>query len=384
MFCAELLAGLVEAGHAVRALAPTPPSRPGFFYPLSPTLDVRPIDTPALASDPYTPPPAPVRALLRARILAALDAAVAEARPDVIVAGHETLVHGIPTFARARGIPSIVLLHGLFNAVLAGTYPEPLATELCAELGEADLLVAVAEHMAAGARRVGLDRATAVPNATDTRRFRPGRRSAARLARLGIPPDALVIAHVSNLKPVKRPLDLVESAAPALAAEPRLWYVVVGDGTLRGEMEALGRERGVADRVRFVGGVPYADMPSWIRLADVVAMPSESEGIARTYLETQASGRVLLASDIPGAREVVTPGETGVLYPVGDVAALAARTVELARDPRRRATIGLAARRHVVARHALADAVARYRDVLDGLARRPPRAVRAAPAAVRV
>jgi glycosyltransferase involved in cell wall biosynthesis len=377
--CAEILEGLASGGHAVRALVPAGPGYPPFAYQLPPTLAVRRVDTPRLENDPYTPPPAAIRAARREGILAALTAALDEARPDVLVVGHETLVHGVPALARAHGIPSVVLVRGVFNAILAGRYPEPAAAELCAELAQADLLVTVAKHMAVGARRLGLDRVTTIPNAVDATRFRPGRRSAARLARLGLPPDALVVAHVSNFKSVKRPLDLVDSAARVLAEDCRTWYLVVGDGTMRAETEARCRDRGVADRFRFVGGVPYADVPGWIRLADVVVMPSESEGIARTYLETQASGRVLLASDIPGAREVVRPGETGALFPVGDVAALAARTLELARDPGRRAAIGRAARRQTVAHHALADAVARYGDLLDELARRPRRTGRAAP-----
>ena len=68
-------------------------------------------------------------------------------------------------------------------------------------------------------------------------------------------------------------------------------------------------------RVRFAGWIDYARMPDYINLGDIVVMPSESEGLARVYLEAQACARVLVASDIPPAREVVTEGETGLLFP---------------------------------------------------------------------
>jgi glycosyltransferase involved in cell wall biosynthesis len=110
-------------------------------------------------------------------------------------------------------------------------------------------------------------------------------------------------------------------------------------------------------------------MPEYINLADMVVMPSESEGLARVYLETQACARVLVTSDIAPAREVVTDGETGLLFPPGDVAALTEQTVRAAGDPALRERIGRRAHARVRA-HGLAEAVAQYRDALAGVVRR--------------
>ena len=77
-------------------------------------------------------------------------------------------------------------------------------------------------------------------------------------------------------------------------------YLIVATA-LRAPMEARCRELGIADRVRFEGGwVEHADMPGYLRVADIGVMPSEHEGMPLVYLETQASGRLLVASTSGG------------------------------------------------------------------------------------
>ena len=107
---------------------------------------------------------------------------------------------------------------------------------------------------------------------------------------------------VANLNQRKRPLDLVESAAEALRRNSKLVYVIVGDGPLRSAMETACKKRRVYENFRFVGWIDYEHVPNYINLADMVVLPSEGEGLARVYIETQACARLLIASDIPPAR----------------------------------------------------------------------------------
>ena len=165
------------------------------------------------------------------------------------------------------------------------------------------------------------------------------------------------MAHASKLAPVKRPLDIVLAAERALPAEPRLLYLILGDGPLRAPMEEACAQRGITSRFRFAGWIDHATVPDHLSLADVVVMPSELEGQSLVYLETQASGRVLLASDIPAAREFIVDGETGLLFRKGDVGHLAHRMLEVAGNPSWRRAIGLRARRAAEA-HALEGVVA--------------------------
>ena len=110
-------------------------------------------------------------------------------------------------------------------------------------------------------------------------------------------------------------------------------------------------------------------MPRYINIADAVLMPSEAETQALVYLETQACARLLVASDIPAAREVVTDGETGLLFGKGDIDDLAAKVLRAVGDPLLRSRIGRAARMHVE-RHGLDVMTESYEALLRRVSRR--------------
>ena len=149
------------------------------------------------------------------------------------------------------------------------------------------------------------------------------------------------------------------SAREVVRREPRATYIVVGDGDCREQMEAECRRLGILDHFRFVGWVDHERVADYINLADAVVMPSETEGVALVYLETQACGRLLIASDIPGAREAVTDGETGLLFRMGDTADLTRKILLAADDPALRERIGRTARARVKV-HDLEHFVAAY------------------------
>jgi glycosyltransferase involved in cell wall biosynthesis len=275
------------------------------------------------------------------------DAVVTEIgrdRPDVLVASNTSMAVHVPEFQAAYDVPCVLIVHGpMVLGMVAGTVPAD--RDLLSSLRQTAQVVAVAPHLARALRRLGLADSCVVENPVDLRRFAPRAKDPSLMDALGVTPADVVVAHVSRLGAVKRPLDLVLSAERALRSNPRLLDLVLGDGPLRPAMQEAGAQRGLTRRFRFVGWVGHEAVPAYLNLADVVVMPSESEGQCLVYLETQACGRVLLASDIPAAVEVVVDGETGLLFRKGDVAHLAARTLEAAADPRLREAIGARARR---------------------------------------
>jgi glycosyltransferase involved in cell wall biosynthesis len=109
-------------------------------------------------------------------------------------------------------------------------------------------------------------------------------------------------------------------------------------------METRVEELGLAERFRFAGWVERIESPRYINAMDMVVMPSEMEARSLVYLETQACGRVLIASDIAAAREVIEDGVTGLLFPMGSPEALAAKILEASADPELRERIGANAR----------------------------------------
>lgn len=154
-------------------------------------------------------------------------------------------------------------------------------------------------------------------------------REAARRA-LGLSDDNLAIGSIGNLKPQKSPLDLVEAAALALASEPRLVFLVCGDGELKREVVARARARGITDRFRLLGW--QSDPVKILAALDVYVLLSRFEGLPRSVLEAFAAGIPVVATAVDGTPEVVKDGETGVLVEPGDHAAAARGIVALARD----------------------------------------------------
>ena len=129
-----------------------------------------------------------------------------------------------------------------------------------------------------------------------------------------------------------------------MAREPRLLFLIVGNDRLRGEMEEACVGAGIAGRFRFAGWVDQSESPRYLNLADMVVMPSQLEALSLVYLEAQACGRVLIASDIPAAREVIEDGVTGLLFPMGVIEAFSEKILLAAAQPGLRAAIGRRAR----------------------------------------
>ncbi len=174
------------------------------------------------------------------------------------------------------------------------------------------------------------ERLALFPYAVDVDAFRrasaltPDGRAAAR-ARLGIPADARVLLAVSKLSPREAPWDLLRAARP----DDGRWIVLAGDGPERGALEALARERGL-DRVRFLGYVPYPELPVLYGLADLFLHPAREERWGVSVQEALACGLpVVTSSRVGAARDLIRPGVNGATYTAGDADALARRIDEV-------------------------------------------------------
>lgn len=295
---------------------------------------------------------------------------LASRRPDVVFLGRETHAwHGVP-LARSAGVPTVLrLAGGGMHHLMTGRMPPAESQHLLEELSRVDLLIAPARHLADSARALGLARVTTITNAIDVDQFSPGPKDGGLLRSLGLDAGDVVVVHASNLKPVKKPLTIVRAASIALKKCSRLAFLIVGDGPGRAIMEETCLRLGVGDRFRFAGWIPYGEMARYITLADMVVMPSASEGMARVYMEAQACERVLVASNIPAAREVIRDGDTGLLFRLEDPDDLAAKVVWAADHPHHRAEIGRRAREQAVRWYSLGGAVKSYLTVLRDVGR---------------
>ena len=180
-----------------------------------------------------------------------------------------------------------------------------------------------------------------MPNGVDADLFSPGPDSSGLRDRLGIPAGAVVAAFAATLD-LAHHFKRLDVAIDALAelADPSVHIIVAGGGELVESFRARAAEAGVAERVHFLGAVPHGELPDVMRAADLFLLttePPESFGIV--LIEAMAAGLPVVATDYPGVRAVVIEGETGLLAPIGDSRAVAARLRELveADDKGRRA-----------------------------------------------
>jgi glycosyltransferase involved in cell wall biosynthesis len=368
----RLLIGFAARGHRVRALAPmvgdAAPSADAFAA-AQPDIAVTRFAVPRFQTDPDTPAGDDYRDLERRAVQAGLQRLLSAERPDIVLVGRETFALYVPDVTAAHGVPFVLrMAGGTTNGILLGRYPDALVRQLLQHFARANRVVSPGQGLADGLRRLGLADAVVIRNAVDLQRFAPRPKNQDLLRRLAVQPSETVVMHLSNLKRIKRPLDLVASMKTTLARDPSLVYAIVGDGIMREATEAACRQLGLAHRLRMTGWIDYDAVPDFINLADIVVMMSEAEGLPRVALEAQACGRVLLSSDIPQVREVVAAGETGLLYRSGDVNDLAAKTLQAAADPALRAAIGGKARQQAERLYDIDMAVdaylALFRDVI--------------------
>ncbi|MFJ8648683.1 glycosyltransferase [Streptomyces sp. NPDC093546] len=198
--------------------------------------------------------------------------------------------------------------------------------------------------------RIPPDKVAVVPCGVDTDQFRPDGPVAER-----DPAVRYRLLQLGRLVPRKGAAVSVE----ALGRLPDAELVIVGgppphlidqDPEVR-RLRELARAVGVADRVRFTGGVAGEDVPPLLRSADVVLCPADYEPFGIVPLEAMACGRPVVASAVGGQLDTVADPVTGRLVPPRDPEALAAAVADLLADPERRAACGEAGRRRVLSRY---------------------------------
>jgi PEP-CTERM/exosortase A-associated glycosyltransferase len=318
-----------------------------------------------------------------------LRSLVASFRPDVIHA-HSPVLNALPALrvGRQLGVPVVYELRALWEdaAVDHGTTTEGSVRYRLSRALETYVLRKAAHvtTICEGLRNEIVARGipersvTVIPNAVDIEAFAHGSPHDETLrAQLGLQ-GATVVGFAGSFYGYEGLDLLIDAVAMLVPRHPSLRLLLVGGGPQERALRAQVAARALGDRVTFVGRVPHAEVQRYYDLIDVLAYPRHRMRLTEIVtplkpLEAMAQGRMFVASDVGGHRELVHDGETGFLFPAGDVVALAATIERVLEGTDQWPRIRKQARHYVETERTWAGSVARYAGVYASLCVPAPR-----------
>lgn len=270
-------------------------------------------------------------------------------RPQILHA-HSPVLNALPTLkvGRRLGIPVVYEVRAFWEdaAVDHGTTSEGSLRYRMTRRMETHALQRAAHvfTICEGLRRdivgrgIAPSQVTVIPNAVDIESFEPGGRPDAALkAKLGLS-NCTVLGFIGSFYAYEG-LDLLLNAlSQILAAKPDVRVLLVGGGPQDAALKAQVQRLGAQGHVVFTGRVPHAEVGRYYDLVDVLVYPRYSMRLTELVtplkpLEAMAQGRILVASDVGGHKELIRDGETGMLFTAGDVKALARAVLTLLNAP---------------------------------------------------
>lgn len=303
----------------------------------------------------------------------------AEIRPDVLHA-HSPVLNAIPALrvGRRLGIPVVYEVRAFWEDAAAdhGTaredglrYRLTRALETYA-LKRVSAVTTICEGLRSDivARGIAAERITVIPNAVDIEAFSvEGQSDLALKQQLGLN-NARVLGFIGSFYAYEGLHLLLQALPLILARAPDVRILLVGGGPQNETLQALAAQLGIADKVVFSGRVPHDAVQRYYDLIDVLVYPRVSMRLTELVtplkpLEAMAQGRLLVASDVGGHRELIEDGRTGVLFKAGDPAALAEKVLSLLADAARWPALRGQARHFVETSRNWRASVDRYRAV---------------------
>ncbi len=265
----------------------------------------------------------------------------AEIRPDVLQA-HSPLLNGYPALwtGRRLGLPVVYEIRAFWEdaAVDQGTTREnsaryrairKLETSLCQRV-DAVTTICAGLRDALVARGVSPDRIEVVPNAVDTGQFSEMAAPEPALQRtLGLE-GCTVLGFIGSFYRYEGLALMIDAMPALLSVHPQLRLLLIGGGQEEDELRRRAAERGLDGKVIFTGRIPHHQVLAHYRLIDLCVYPRLPMALTDLVtplkpLEAMAAGRIVVASDVGGHRELIGDGETGYLFKAGYLAALIER-----------------------------------------------------------
>ena len=312
-----------------------------------------------------------------------LEEIALEIKPDLLHA-HSPVLNALPALwvGRRLGIPVVYEVRAFWEdaAVDHGTHSEwgmryrmTRALETWA-LRRVDHIFTICEGLRKDILRRGIrsDDVTTIPNAVDLQSFGLGGEPDPLLRQQLELPDGPVLGFVGSFYAYEG-LELLISALPQIAESvPSVGVLLVGGGPEEARLRAQAAILPSGCKVTFTGRVSHRDVARYYDLIDVLVYPRHSMRLTELVtplkpLEAMAQGKLVVASDVGGHRELIAHERTGILFTADDATALARALVELVSDRGRWPTLKEAARRFVETERSWAETAKRYRSPLEKL-----------------
>jgi len=312
-----------------------------------------------------------------------LHEVIAIVKPDILHA-HSPVLTALPALrvGHALGLPVVYEVRAFWEdaAVDHGTAKEgsmryrlTRAMETYA-FKRVDAVTTICEGLRSDivARGIPSDKMTVIPNAVDIEKFSLGGAPDPQLkTKLGLS-DARVLGFIGSFYAYEG-LDLLLAAFPKILAQvPDVRILLVGGGPQEANLERQAQALGIVDKVMFAGRVPHSEVNRYYDLVDVLVYPRHSMRLTELVtplkpLEAMAQGRLFVASDVGGHRELIRDGETGVLFKAESQEDLASKVIDLLAAPERWPAMKAAGRRFVETERNWKVSVERYSDVYNRL-----------------
>jgi L-malate glycosyltransferase len=350
----ELGKELAERGHTVHFIASALPTRLTELNERVQFHEVEMMSYPLFEHQPYT------------LALATKMATVAQEENLDLLHVHYAIPHSISAIlAREslkprRRLPVITTLHGT-DITLVGADRSYLPITRYG-IVQSDGVTAISHYLKEATREIfHVDDITVIPNFVCQSEYQ--RRPVEGLRASLSPNHEPLLAHVSNFRPVKRPVDCVEILAAVLKKGIKARLVMVGDGSERTNAEHRARCLGVFDHCSFVGKQPR--IVDYLSVADVLLLPSEQESFGLAALEAMACEVPVIASKVGGIAEVVSDGDTGFLSEVGNIEKMSTDAARLLSDEELRREMGRRARESAIERYRTDVVIPQYIDFYE-------------------
>lgn len=283
--------------------------------------------------------------------------------PDVIYLHASRLLAGI---AKMLHIPCVERINMSRVSAVGGWCSNPVIDRICISLNTKVLAVSSAIAKQLTDRKVPENKVIVIHNFVEIERYHQPELKLTARKELNIPEDKFLVVNVGRFTQQKAQCDFISTAAVALEKNPNLLFLIIGDGPLKMNLQNMAVRYGISNKIIFA---PFRkDVEKIYQAADCMLHTAHWAPLDNVLLEAMAAGLPVIASDVDGTNEVISAGNTGLLFPAGNTQLAAELLLKLVNDTSLAEALGKNAYNLMVKNHSIAKVKAQFKKMFFDLA----------------